>query len=104
MKMVQLFRFAAPLLVLIGANAHAITNGQLDGNKHPEVGALVDYDSKGTAYAFCSGTLISPTVMLTAAHCNPESDLREPGAERRRHVCGALHRQSGLQPGAERPA
>ncbi len=71
MKMVQLFRFAAPLLVLVGAHAQAITNGQLDGAKHPAVGALVDYDSKGTAYAFCTGTMISPTVMLTAAHCNP---------------------------------
>ena len=71
MKMVQLFRIAAPLLVLLGANAQAVTNGQLDGTKHPAVGALVDYDSRGTAYAFCTGTLISPTVMLTAAHCNP---------------------------------
>ncbi|MES2017690.1 MAG: trypsin-like serine protease [Pseudomonadota bacterium] len=69
--MVQLFRLAAPLLILIGAHAQAITNGQLDGSKHPAVGALVDYDSRGTAYAFCTGTLISPTVMLTAAHCNP---------------------------------
>ena len=71
MKIIQFFRIAAPLLVLLGANAQAITNGQLDGSKHPAVGALVDYDSKGTAYAFCTGTLISPTVMLTAAHCNP---------------------------------
>ena len=71
MKMIRLCRLAAPLLVLMGANAQAITNGQLDGSKHPAVGALVDYDSKGTAYAFCTGTMISPTVMLTAAHCNP---------------------------------
>jgi hypothetical protein len=71
MKIFQAGRLAAPLLVLMCANAHAITFGQADGSKHPEVGALVDYDSKGTAYAFCTGTLISPTVMLTAAHCNP---------------------------------
>ncbi len=74
MKMIQLCRLAAPLLVLAGANAHAITYGQADGNKHPAVGALVDYDSHGTAYAFCTGTMISPTVMLTAAHCNPGVD------------------------------
>lgn len=72
MNMLPLCRLAAPLLlVLMGSSAQAITSGQLDGNKHPQVGALVDYDSRGTAYAFCTGTLISPTVMLTAAHCNP---------------------------------
>jgi hypothetical protein len=71
MNMIQLCRIGAPLLALLGANAHAITNGQADGSKHPAVGALVDYDSRGTSYAFCTGTLISPTVMLTAAHCNP---------------------------------
>lgn len=51
-------RIAAPLLVLLVANALAITNGTFDGNKHPAVGALVDYDSRGTSYAFCTGTLI----------------------------------------------
>ncbi|HEU4777023.1 MAG TPA: trypsin-like serine protease [Telluria sp.] len=71
MKMVPLCRLAAPLLLLMSMHAQAITNGQLDGKKHPAVGALVDYDSRQTAYAFCTGTLISPTVMLTAAHCNP---------------------------------
>lgn len=64
-------RIATALLLLLSANAHAITNGTFDGNKHPAVGALVDYDSRGTAYAYCTGTLISPTVMLTAAHCDP---------------------------------
>ncbi len=71
MKMISIFRLATAVLALAGANAQAITNGQLDGNKHPAVGALVDYDRIGTAYAFCTGTLISPTVFLTAAHCNP---------------------------------
>lgn len=74
MKKQQLGQLAATLLMAIGSNAHAITQGQLDGNKHPAVGALVDYDSRGTAYAFCTGTLISPTVLLTAAHCNPGVD------------------------------
>lgn len=64
----------AALLALAASQAQAITYGQADGDKHPQVGALVDYDSKGTAYAFCTGTLISPTVMLTAAHCNPGVD------------------------------
>src|SRR6266487_1771316 len=57
------FAFAAP--------ASAITYGMPDGNGHPEVGALLAPQpySDGT-WATCSGTLISPTVFLTAAHCD----------------------------------
>jgi hypothetical protein len=54
---------------VIAGGAFAITYGQLDGNRHPEVGALVGTFSSGT-FPYCSGTLISPTVFLTAAHCN----------------------------------
>jgi V8-like Glu-specific endopeptidase len=47
----------------------AITYGQPDGSRHPNVGALVGtFD--GQTYPYCSGTLISPTVFLTAAHCD----------------------------------
>ena len=55
--------------LLLSTPVWAITNGQPDGNKHPEVGALVGTFSSGT-FPYCSGTLISPTVFLTAAHCN----------------------------------
>jgi secreted trypsin-like serine protease len=57
-------------LLLIAAPAQAITNGQPDGNQHPNVGGLVSATqySDGT-WIYCSGTLISPTVFLTAAHC-----------------------------------
>ena len=54
--------------------AGAITNGTLDGTGHPNVGGLVaavPY-SDGT-WTYCSGTLISPTVFLTAAHCAEDS-------------------------------
>jgi hypothetical protein len=53
------------------ASASAITNGAPDGNGHPEVGALLAQQafSDGT-WAECTGTLISPTVFLTAAHCD----------------------------------
>ena len=51
--------------------AQAITYGELDGNRHPNVGGLVAATpySDGT-WLYCSGTLISPTVFLTAAHCD----------------------------------
>lgn len=52
--------------------AQAITNGTPDGNGHPNVGvslAAWDADEPGVIKPFCSGTLISPTVYLTAAHC-----------------------------------
>jgi len=56
-------------IVLVALPAAAITYGQPDGKKHPEVGALVGHFSSGT-FPYCSGTLISPTVFLTAAHCD----------------------------------
>jgi secreted trypsin-like serine protease len=58
-------------LALSGGTAFAITNGSPDGNAHPEVGALISATqySDGT-WAYCSGTLVSPTVFVTAAHCD----------------------------------
>jgi len=60
------------LTVLLSSGvALAITYGQPDANKHPNVGALVGtFD--GQTYPYCSGTLISPTVFLTAAHCGED--------------------------------
>jgi V8-like Glu-specific endopeptidase len=52
------------------SSASAITNGTADGNKHPNVGGLVaDTQYSDGTWIYCSGTLISPTVFLTAAHC-----------------------------------
>jgi hypothetical protein len=59
-------------------SASAITYGAPDGNKHPSVGSLLAAQaySDGT-WTTCSGTLISPTVFLTAAHCDSgESRVR----------------------------
>jgi secreted trypsin-like serine protease len=56
--------------LIFATPAGAITNGVPDGNRHPNVGGLVAPTaySDGT-WIYCSGTLISPTVFLTAAHC-----------------------------------
>jgi secreted trypsin-like serine protease len=48
--------------------ASAITDGYIDGNGHPYVGLLV-FDVGGSPAWRCSGTLLSPTVMVTAGHC-----------------------------------
>src|SRR6184192_3499833 len=46
----------------------AITDGEIDGSRHPAVVMLV-MDVKGHPAFRCSGTLLSPTVLLTAGHC-----------------------------------
>ena len=62
---------ATVVLMATAAPATAITYGAPDGTAHPEVGALLAPQaySDGT-WETCSGTLISPTVILTAAHCD----------------------------------
>ena len=59
--------FAA--LFAVGS-AEAIINGEPDGNRHPYVAAIGFIDAAtGRPGAFCTGTLISPTVIVTAGHC-----------------------------------
>jgi secreted trypsin-like serine protease len=62
---------ACATAAVVAATANAITFGQPDGTRHPNVGALVadwNPDSPGPDQ-FCSGTLVTPTLFLTAAHC-----------------------------------
>jgi secreted trypsin-like serine protease len=57
-------------VVFTAATADAITYGELDGNRHPAVGAMIRLrPSDNTLRLTCSGSLISPTVFLTASHC-----------------------------------
>ena len=47
--------------------ASAITGGELDGNRHPNVALIAFYDADGRFR--CTASLVSPTVLVTAAHC-----------------------------------
>ena len=68
---------AAALLAALTftAPAGAITNGTPTGSKYSNVGGLVSATQypDGT-WLYCSGTLISPTVFLTAAHCAEDGE------------------------------
>jgi hypothetical protein len=58
---------AASTVLATALPAAAITGGEPDGEQHPNVGLIVFYQPDGRFR--CSATLISPTVLITAAHC-----------------------------------
>jgi Trypsin len=60
---------AAAIVLGVATGAQAITNGQPDNGRHPYVGLMVALDAKGVPLFRCTGSLLSPTVFLTAGHC-----------------------------------
>ena len=60
--------------------ALAITGNWVDDFEHPFVGLVVFYNSSGQFIWRCSGSLISPTKLVTAGHC---ADTAEGAASAR---------------------
>jgi secreted trypsin-like serine protease len=76
MKRLLVFLTSLLCLTLLPMPASAITGGQVDtANDYPFVGLLAFYDAEGEYMHRCTGTLVSPTVVLTAAHCTDGTAL-----------------------------
>lgn len=60
------------ILVLVVSPVAAVTDGEPDGDGHPYVGLMVVQTADGTPLWRCSGTLLSPTLFLTAGHCTED--------------------------------
>jgi hypothetical protein len=70
-KLAISFATALTLLALVISPVGAITYGTPDGNALPYVGIIVMYGDEAATQPLwrCSGTLLTPTVFLTAGHC-----------------------------------
>ena len=64
---------AALVALCAVGSAGAIVNGEPDGNRHPYVVGIGFFNPDGSRGAFCTGTLVSPTVVVTAGHCTYQS-------------------------------
>jgi len=67
-KIVIAWILTLALLFSVVGVASAITDGELDYEGHPHV-VLLLMEVGGEPMYRCSGTLLSPTVLLTAGHC-----------------------------------
>src|SRR5215207_2901819 len=67
------FSVVAALAIAVSA-AGAITGNFVEDFEHPFVGLVVFYDEDGEFLWRCSGSLLTPTVFLTAGHCADTED------------------------------
>lgn len=77
-----LLALIATTTLVTGARVHAITYGFVDTTgAFGNTGAFIVQAPDGRIFPICSGTLIAPTVFLTASHCTVffEQDLAPDG-------------------------
>jgi hypothetical protein len=78
-KWVLLAAAVAACTVFAGSADAVTTNGFPDNGQHQNVGAIMVPARSGVGHGeVCSGTLVSPTIFLTASHCTAflEADPR----------------------------
>lgn len=71
-KLTTIIGVALIVVMTLISTGYAIKNGQPDGDEHPYVGLIVFDFWNGTYHVpawRCSGSLISPRVILCAGHC-----------------------------------
>lgn len=68
-KLFVLIAALTAALAVSATPAPAITGNYVEDFEHEYVGLVVFYDENGEFSHRCSGTLISPSVLLTAGHC-----------------------------------
>jgi trypsin len=66
---IRVIATALSAVVLAAVPVFTITNGQPDGNAHPYVGLAFQPIPNSQFVTICSGSALSPTKFLTAAHC-----------------------------------
>ena len=72
MKRISILVVLFLMLAVSVLPAAAIIGGELDGDRHPNVGIMIaeeELADGGVDYWRCSGTLVAPRVFLTAGHC-----------------------------------
>jgi secreted trypsin-like serine protease len=68
-KLLVLIAALVGSLAVAVAPGSAITGDWVEDFEHPYVGLVVFYDENGEFLWRCSGSLLTPTVFLTAGHC-----------------------------------